>query len=273
MKEVQVQQAPTEFVRLEAESALMIARSLHADLDLEAVISRLFTYTNALTSVSYLSFANEESGFSAIIGDEQPHTLSYELKLSSQTDSVGTIRLGSENPIAVQDRETIEELLSLAANALKNAHQFTCEAHQATPQVEEKPKGKKHADALVLARIDGLDVVRQREHSSMANRIMKELKGRLGESLREADGTLSVDDDHIALLLPCTATVGAQRVAEKIHVLIEGLEFVDPILRSELSVSIGISSTKDASSAAAVLASAKGQLTDHAEPQAPNIIH
>ena len=91
---------------------------------------------------------------------------------------------------------------------------------------------------------------------------MSELRTRLGDSLREADGTLKVDENHLAIVLPATATGGAEHVARKLSDLIDELDFVDPLVKGSLSVSVGISSTTDSKSAAAVLASAKGQLSE-----------
>ena len=270
MKEVQVQHAPSSFTRLENESALMITRSLHCDLDLDAVVTRMYTYLDALTSITGLAYNITDPNFDAEFGEMGEHKLTYELKLTSQEQTAGTVILSSTEPFSKQDQQLIEELLSLAANALRNAHLFMTVTPTSTSQ--DANKDKKYSDALVLARIDGLDTIRDAENTQFAQRIMRELKNRLGNSLREADGTMAVDEDHIAILLPCTATIGAQRVAQKIATLVDGLEFVDPILRSELSVSIGISSTKDASSAAAVLASAKGQLAKP-ESRESNVIH
>lgn len=260
MKEVEIQRAPTEMQRLEAESALMITRSLHGDLDLEAVSQRLFTYINALTQVSYLHYSNSEPHFLIEIGEKAEHSLTYELKLTSQTASAGTVVLGSENAISETDRQVIEELLTLAANALRNAHAHYALNH--TPGNSSLIGDKKMSDALVLARIDGLDEMAVQGDPKLAEKIMSELRNRLGSSLREADGTLKVDENHLAIVLPATATGGAHHVAEKLSHLIDELEFVDPMVKSTLSVSVGISSTTDSKSAAAVLASAKGQLSE-----------
>ena len=260
MKEVEIQTAPAEMQRLEAESALLITRSLHCDLDLEAVTHRLFTYINALTRVTYMHYSNHEPHFKIEIGEAQEYTLTYELKLTSQTASAGTVQLGAEAEISANDRQVIEELLTLAANALRNAHSFYAMNH--SPVNASLTGEKKMSDALVLARIDGLEEVAHRGDSELAGRILSELRVRLGNSLREADGTLKVDENHLAIVLPATATGGAQHVAEKINNLIDELEFVDPMLKSALSVSVGISSTTDSKSAAAVLASAKGQLSE-----------
>ncbi|MEM7098454.1 MAG: diguanylate cyclase [Pseudomonadota bacterium] len=259
MKDVQVQRAPTEMQRLETESALMITRSLHSDLDIEAVVQRLFTYMNALTQVTYVHYSNEQPHFLLEIGEQTTHSMTYELRLTSQTETAGTIAVGSDEPLNPHDREVVEELLTLAANALRNAHQFYGLNHK--PTTNSLIGDKKMSDALVLARIDGLDTAQAQGDTALPGRIMSELRIRLGNSLREADGTLKVDENHIAIVLPATATGGAQRVAEKLSRLIDELDFVDPVTKSALSVSVGISSTNDSKSAAAVLASAKGQLT------------
>ncbi|MEM9624107.1 MAG: GGDEF domain-containing protein [Pseudomonadota bacterium] len=285
MTEVQVQHAPHEMRRLDAETALSIARSLHTDLDLSVVLKRLYTFATALTRVAHIRYSNKGPEVSYEMGEEQEHVLTYELKLTSQEDSAGTITMSSRVPLSDHDSEIVAELLSLAANALMNAHKYLSSQHEATGKgkplthkeiqkdqqlqnalAENRNESKlsqnkrKYPDALVLVRIEGLDVIRNVSSQELADSIMTELKTQLNENLRQADGTHKVDEDHLAVLLPSTAPVGAERVAEKVAKLVSNLEFVDPLLRRELSVSVGISSTSGAVSAEDVLANAKVQL-------------
>lgn len=285
MSEVQVQSAPTELKHLQPDAALAITRSLHADLDLSGIVKRLYTLTAGLTSIMHMRYANENPAVCFEHGRELEHSISYELKLTSQVDSAGSITLSGPTHISLSDQEMIEELLSLAANALRNAHRHykISEAvadalHSSHPSGdpangtgevevtdERKSKEEKYPDALVLIRIDGLAQLRHSDDDgdALAEKIMLELKAQLGHALRGADGTMQVDQDHLAVLLPCTATLGANRVAEKVTSLMEKLDFIDPAIRKRLAVSFGISSTKEAGSAEAVLASAKVQLSQN----------
>lgn len=269
MSEVQVQQAPHELRRLDAETALSIARSLHADLNLEVVVKRLYTFVTALTRVSHLQYSNKSPDVCYELGELQEHALTYELKLTSQTRSAGTVQLSAKVPLSDHDSEIVAELLSLAANALLNAHKFHANAAKATGspgKTRSNGKKAKYPDALVLVRIEGLDVIRNLSSEALADSIMSELKVQLNRNLRQADGTHKVDDDHLAVLLPSTATVGAERVAEKVAKLVNNLDFVDPMLRRELSVTVGISSTTGAATAEDVLANAKVQLAKAMNP-------
>ncbi len=282
MSEVQVQSAPTELKHLQPDAALAITRSLHADLDLSGIVKRLYTFTAGLTSIMHMRYNNQNPDVCFEHGREMEHNISYELKLTSQVESAGSITLSGPAPISNSDQEMIEELLSLAASALRNAHRHY-KISEAVAEVLNSPlpatatgedgvgtgsvndKEEKYPDALVLIRIDGLAQLRHADDDgdALAEKIMLELKAQLGHALRGADGTMQVDQDHLAVLLPCTATLGANRVAEKVTLLMEKMDFIDPAIRQRLAVSFGISSTKEAGSAEAVLASAKVQLSQN----------
>ncbi len=268
MSEVQVQTAPNELKHLQADAALAIARSLHSDLELSAIVKRLYTFVCGLTGVVHLRYSNSNPDVAFEHGRESEHQLTYELKLTSQLDSAGHITLTAWEPITRTDQEMIEELLSLAASALRNAHRhYAVVEAVATPEPGERSRDDKYPDALVLIRVDGLQAIREgTDGDELAERIMAELKMRLGDSLRGADGTMQVDEDHLAVLLPCTATLGANRVAEKVTMLMDKMDFIDPAVRRNLAVSFGISSTKEAGSAEAVLANAKVQLSKTSSP-------
>ncbi len=276
MPEVQVQQAPSEMQRLDHETALSIARSLHSDLDLGVVVKRLYTFVSALTRVSHLHYSNQQPDITYELGEQQSHSLTYELKLTSQPSSAGTVILSAQAPLSDHDTELVAELLSLAANALMNAHKYLAAitpGQPVTPHPKPEKPARKCPDALVLVRIEGLDIIRDLSSEALADSIMSELKVQLSQTLREADGTHKVDNDHLAVLLPSTATGGAERVAEKVARLVDELDFIDPLLRRELSVSVGISSTSDASSAEDVLANAKVQLAKALRNQPPQTVH
>ena len=259
MSQTYFQKAPATLKHLEAESALALMRSLHADLDLSGIVKRLYTFTCGLTSACHLRYANENPNVSFEHGVEQEHSLSYELRLTSASDPAGQIVISAFEPLGADDREMIEELLSLAANALRNAHQ-----HQKISQPAAMRNGSadKYSDALVLIKIEGLEALREcPDNSTLADQVMKELESRLAHELRDADGTMQIDNDHLAVLLPCTATIGANRVAEKVRQLVTHLDFIDPAVRATLGVRFGISSTEEAGSAEAVIAHAKVQLS------------
>ena len=274
MTDVQVHHAPTKMTHLGAEPALMISRSLHSDLDLEGVVNRLHTYVIALTPVHGVRYMNKNPDVDIKVGEIEGHHLSYTPKLTSRDSDVGTIHFYAANAMAEAVQEVIEELLSIAANALLNAFEY----HAALAGMPKEPSNhtearRKYEDALVLARVNGLDLVRKSEGDQWAEQVLTELKNRLGTSLRDADATMSVDEDHIAILLPCTPEQGAAQVARKLDTLIKNMDFLDPFLRAELSVSVGISSTSDAKSAANVLAQAKGKLEEKTSSQDGAVVH
>lgn len=264
MSEVQVQTAPTELRHLQPDAALAITRSLHSDLDLSGIVKRLYTFACGLTRLEHLCYANSNPDVRFEHGRECEHQLTYELKLTSQVESAGNITLSGSTPITSSDQEMVEELLSLGASALRNAHRHHGMAETATEAVQSqtRPRDDKYPDALVLIRIDGLEQLRHTQQGDeLAEKLMTELKVRLGDALRGADGTMQVDQDHLAVLLPCTATLGANRVAEKVSLLMGSLESIDPAVLGNLAISFGISSTREAGSAEAVLANAKVQLS------------
>ena len=269
MADEQVQHAPIHVKRIDADTALGIVRALHTDLNIRAVVNRLHTFVSALSKATHIHYINEMPDIECEVGKAEEHSLSYELKLTSQSESAGSITMSSSEPFSDADCEVIEELLSLAANALMNAYKFYATRNAQRPNSDIRASANLDADdnpdALILVRIDGLDIVRNSAGQETADKIIFEVNKRLSTSLRVNDDTMRVDDDHLAVMLPSTATNGAQKVAEKVAQVVDDLDFVDPLLKMDLSVSVGISATRHAGSTQAVLANAKGKLSQALE--------
>ena len=174
----------------------------------------------------------------------------------------------------------VREALDPVGESLPDWHIMTALAnalvvHELTAKERNKKAKKAKAnqeDALILIRLTGIEMIRTAHGSATSQAMTDQLQKHLGNKLREADGIFQIDDDHLAVLLPRTTKEGAQRVANKVEVLVNSMPFDNPSLREHLSATIGISTTNGASSAEAVLKEARSALSEATEHQSRNLL-
>lgn len=257
--------------RFEPSVALTMVQSFHRELEVHALLERIFSQAMTLSPATHLAYTNSESAIEFSTGEPGQHSVSYNLQLGTGGISGGEVKLTAPRRFSTGDLETLEELLRLVAPALANAlivHGLTAR-ERARKAKKAKPNQE---DALILVRLSGIDTVRAAHGSQVAQQLTDSLQKQLGEKLREADGIFQIDDDHLAVLLPRTTREGAQRVAGKVETLVNTLNFAEAHVREHLTATIGISSTNGANSAEAVLSDARSALSEATEHQSRNIL-
>ncbi|MEM7079678.1 MAG: diguanylate cyclase [Pseudomonadota bacterium] len=263
MSDVHVRKSFLDLRYIDAKSALGITHALHSDLNIEAVVERLLMFAQTLADVTAVTYENTDPEVEVCVGNPAEHQLSYQLRLTSTSGSPGTLTLDAEAPFSAEHINRIQELMSLAASPLLNAHDFLRlrGGEPAGPKAAEPHEDDENAtDSVVLIRVEGLDEVTLFDGEEVAGQVMDGLREQLTHNLREADGIMSIDEDKLAVLLPSTQTQGADRVARKAAALVQNLDFLSHQSRGVLSVGVGISSSEDGDTAADILAVAKGEL-------------
>lgn len=257
---------PASSRQIDPSTALAISRALHSDLDLNGVMDRFHSCVTSLCSVTQIRYCNQKFELSA--GEPSEYHLSYQPEFNDANGTkAGEFHFYAPAPFSEDTQALLEELLGLAARAFSNAHihfsltQSDTQAKQKSTSVSNTTNCK---DALVVARLNGLKDLQQTAGNDMALRVVATLKEHLSANLRDADLTIDVDNEHIAIILPATSVDGAQEVANKLSGYIETITFLDPIERSCLSISTGISSTHDADTAQEVLERAKQSIPEDA---------
>jgi diguanylate cyclase (GGDEF)-like protein len=257
--------------RFEADTALTMVQSFHRELEIAPLLDRMFEQAMALSPATHLAYQNTDHNVDFTTGEPGQHSISYNLQLGTTGISGGEVKLTAPRRFSTGDLETLEELLRLAAPALANA----LVVHELTAKERNKKTKKTKAnqeDALILIRLTGIEMIRTAHGSATSQAMTDQLQKHLGNKLREADGIFQIDDDHLAVLLPRTTKEGAQRVANKVEVLVNSMPFDNPSLREHLSATIGISTTNGASSAEAVLKEARSALSEATEHQSRNLL-
>ncbi len=265
------ERAQSSVASFDPEVALSLVQSFHKELEIGALIERIFTQASALSPACHLAYRHEAANVDLQYGEPGLHSVSYNLQFGADGDKGGEVRLTSRHRFSSEDLQTLEDLLTLAAPALTNA--LTVQAlRTGSHSGAQKRAGAGQEDALVLIRLDGLGDVRTHHGEDVANTLIEKLRSQLNSGLREADGVFQIDDDHLAVLLPRTTRQGAERVAAKVEVLVTTIHYAEPEVQSLLTVSIGISTTNGAASAEAVLADARSALSEAVEHGARNIL-
>ncbi len=265
------ERAQSSVASFDAEVALGLVQSFHKELEIESLIERLYTQATALSPACHLSYSHDAANVDTQFGEPGLHSVSYNLQFGTDGDKGGQVKLTSRHRFSSEDLQTLEDLLTLAAPALTNAltvHNLK----QGKTTTSDSQKAQTYEDALILIRLAGLDIVRLEHGEEVASTLTEKLRSQLLSGLREADGVFQIDDDHLAVLLPRTTHEGAERVAAKVEVLVNTLNYAEPEVQAQLKVSIGISTTNGAESAEAVLADARVALSQAVEHDTKNIL-
>ena len=272
------ERAQSSVSSFDAEVALSLVQTFHKELDVRSLIERIYTQAAALTPACHLSYKHDSAKIDEQHGDAGLHSVSYNLQFGQDGNQGGEVKLTSRHRFSSDDLQTLEDLLTLAAPALTNALTVHALKDPSTGAVTAGGEAKKSnssnspEDALVLIRLSGLSAVRSGYGEEVASNLIEKLRSQLLSGLREADGVFQIDDDHLAVLLPRTSRDGAERVAAKVEVLVGTLSYAEPEVQSQLTVSIGISTTSGAASAEAVLADARSALSEAVEQDTRNIL-
>ncbi len=267
------ERAQSSIKSFEPDVALSLVQSFHKELEVRGLIERIYSQAMGLSPTCHLHYKHDEADIEVQYGEPGLHSISYNLQFGTDGDKGGEIKLTSRHRFSSEDLQILEDLLTLAAPALTNALAVHALRNGGGVAAEEEKKSSANAeDALVLIRIGGLDTVRSQYSQETAANLIEKLRSQLLSGLREADGVFQIDDDHLAVLLPRTSRGGAERVAAKVEVLVNTLNYAEPEIQSQLAVSIGISTTTGAASAEAVLADAKMALSEAVEQDAKSIL-
>ena len=262
--------------------AFNLVQAFHRHLDLADLLQAFFAQAHTLLGCSGICYRNPSDDIDSHLGERAAHTASY--NLTYQDANLGELVFFFRSRVTEDTLSTAEDLTSLIMSPIQNAllHRRALRAaEQLAPRpkppakakpLSNKKKKKYDDDTLVLISLDGFKTIRSRDGAEWAQALIHTMQDQIREGLREADGVFQIDETHLAVLLPRTTRQGAERVAAKVEVLVGTLTFADPEVQSQLSVSIGISTTNGAASAEAVLADARTALSEAVEHDTRNIM-
>ena len=250
--------------------ALNLVQAFHRQLDLMPLLELLFGQTQAVVQAVGMHYRNPDRGIDLFFADRGPHTASY--NLTNQEESLGELTCHFRQRVTEESLETAEDLIALAMSPIKNALRYQLALHSsAQPQKisEDAALTPGNDDALLLVKIDGFDVIRNRDGDEWAQTLPQSIQNQISDGLRDADAVFQIDGETLAVVL--TSCAKTEDVAAKLRILIASLHLKDGTVTQQLTACMGIAGTRDATDAAFVLDAARRALTA-AHAEGPNTV-
>ena len=297
---------PGNLALFDAESADRIAYAFGEQTHPEPLLRLLFVQMRALCSICGISFANKDTSSGHLdvsLGQSLRHSANY--NLTFRDEDIGSLTLYHARILNDHELQTAEDLISLALPALRNSlviyrHEQSelgsqatglADGAKATPitltdstanltlSADEKialaevasSSSKDKADTLILVALDGFYDFVERDGEEWAHILMTSVHQQIYDGLRSADSIYHIGNDQIAVLLPQTTSEQALQVATKIRTLVASLHLLGNEFDNQLTASMGISSSRHASSADGVMQNAR-QALQRAQSQGTNNI-
>jgi len=252
--------------------ALNLVQAFHRQLDLTPLLELLFGQTQAVVQAVGMHYRNPDMGIDLFFADKGPHTASY--NLTYQEENLGELTCHFRQRVTEESLETAEDLIALAMSPIKNALRYQLALHSsAQPQKisEDAALTPGNDDALLLVKIDGFDVIRNRDGDEWAQTLLQSVQNQISDGLRDADAVFQIDGETLAVVLPQTSCAKAEDVAAKLRILIASLHLKDGTVTQQLTACMGIAGTRDATDAATVLDAARQALAA-AHAEGPNTV-
>ncbi len=269
--EEKVQSLPISPVFFDEATALKLAQVFSQQDNLNELLRLLYVQMRAVCNSTGMQFINRSLDLNLTFGQARGHHAEYNLKF--RDEEIGTLTRYFARPQQDQDIQTGEDLIGLALLAIRNAvkHYHDKPAQQATEaqqalsadeklalaEIAATDKAEAKADTLILVSLDNYAAICERDGGDWADILITSVHQQLESGLRSADGVYHIGDDLIAVLLPRTTERQAMQVAQKIRVLVASLHLSGEARQSQLTATMGISSSIHADSAEAVMANAR----------------
>jgi len=242
----------------EAIDPLRFLQSITASLDFDQVIETLTGFLEGLIGLSSWEYRHAEQGLELAGGTPDRHRLEYALTLNDH--EMGTLVLTRARRFSVTDQEQIEELLGLAAPALRNALSFLAMSQQ----VERDPLtglgnrraltlqgAQRLADSIrhgyplsmLVMDLDRFKSVNDTHGHMVGDRLLCAVASAIRSVTRTADLCARIGGDEFVVLLPQTGLSAALECGERIRRAVATVAVQSAGDRTVMtSVSIGVAS-------------------------------
>jgi len=268
--------------------ALNLVQAFHRQLELEGLLELFYSQASAVLQTAGMRYRNAAETVDWQRDRQQGHAATY--NLTYQNEQFGELTFYFVTPVSEEILATAEDLVALAMSPLRNAllyrrallGQGRPTTAGAAPDAIRAPEpaamratdaglAPGRDDALILVRIDDIELIRQRDGDAWAQTLVQAVQNQIDEGLREADGVFQIGDGQLAVLLPNTTGRAAAEVALKLRVLIAGLHLASGDVDRQLTACMGVAGTAGAASAESVLDQAREALA-LARSEGPNSI-
>lgn len=217
---------------IEVIDPLRFLQSITASLDVDQVLRTLTDVLEDLVGQSSWEYRHLEQALEFSAGTPDRHRLEYVLTLNEQ--EMGTLVLTRGRRFSVADQEQIEELLGLAAPALRNALSFL----SMSQQLESDPLtglgnrraltlqgAQRLADSIrhgyplsmLVMDLDSFKSVNDTHGHMVGDRLLCAVAAAIRSATRAGDLCARIGGDEFVVLLPRTGIAAALECGERIR--------------------------------------------------------
>ena len=277
-----IEHLPISPVYFDEATALKLAQVFSQQDDLRELLRLLYVQMRAVCQTAGLHFVSATQPVEFSFGQTAAHQAQYNLQF--RDENIGVLTRYFVHPQQDQDIQTGEDLIGLALLAIRNAAkshskrpepdmteqaQLSTDEKLALAEIASPDKAQPKADTLVLVSLDNFAGIIERDGEEWADILMTGMHQQVEHGLRSADSVYHIGDDLIAVLLPRTTQQQAIQVAHKIRTLVASLHLRGDSTATQLTASMGISSSLHADTADDVMANARLALA-HAQATGRN---
>lgn len=238
---------------------LELTSVLQTTLDVKKLIDLFSTEIHTDVAVDGLRYHLVSHGIDIIIGDQPPHTCSYQLVIAEQ--KLGEIRFFRHRPFSEDETRSLENLLCALVYPLRNALMYQDAVRSSFIDPLTGIKNRAAMDnalhrevelcrrqgasmSVILMDIDYFKQINDRYGHAAGDTALRAVAQCAERSIRSSDMLFRFGGEEFLILLSYTRTEGALLLAERIRRHIERLDPL-PGIDMNLTVSLGVSSLRD----------------------------
>ena len=238
---------------------LELSSVLQTTLDAEKLIDLFSNEIKNDVAVDGLRYQMVSHGIDIIIGDQTPHTCSYQLVIAEF--NLGEIRFFRRRRFSEEEIRNLENMLCALVHPLRNALMYRDAVRSSFIDPLTGVKNRAAMDnallrevelcrrqsasmSIILMDLDHFKIINDQHGHAAGDTALRTVAQGTENSIRSSDMLFRFGGEEFLILLSYTRTDGALLLAERVRRQIEKLE-VAPGMDIKLTVSIGVSSLQE----------------------------
>ena len=235
---------------------LRLACALQTTLDLESLTNILALHLREIVPHTGLRFVDESAGIDTATRPCEGGHL-HELPLSLDGDSLGSLRVHTREPLSSAERQAVDELLGLAANAFRNAlmYRAALKASVRDPLTgvnnrtsfrevldREVELAHRHGTplSLIMIDVDRFKAINDQHGHAAGDVALKSIARCMLECIRDSDILFRYGGEEFCIALSNTNLAGARKLAERVRRALEILVVRASGKRLHVTASLGV---------------------------------
>ncbi len=238
---------------------LELSSVLQTTLDAEKLIDLFSNEIKNDVAVDGLRYQMVSHGIDIVIGDQSPHTCSYQLVIAEF--NLGEIRFFRRRRFSEEEIRNLENMLCALVYPLRNALMYRDAVRSSFIDPLTGVKNRAAMDnallrevelcrrqsasmSIILMDLDHFKIINDQHGHAAGDTALRTVAQGTENSIRSSDMLFRFGGEEFLILLSYTRTDGALLLAERVRRQIEKLE-VAPGMDIKLTVSIGVSSLRE----------------------------